>query len=142
MRSPWHEPIDTRRIPLAGFLAAFVSLAVNVAAREAGVRLLDVPPDLAILSPLSVSVTTAAAVLIATISLAALANTQARPFSVLRTLTGTVFLLSCAGPLAARAGLLPHVPHIDTTTMGLMIGMHAATALFIVVFLTTLPRGR
>jgi hypothetical protein len=141
MPGRWHEPIDTRRLPLAGLFAAVVALGVNLGLREVGRRWLEVPTDERLLSPLSISVTTLAAVALATIGLAALAHTQARPFSVFRSLAALALLVSCIGPLLARVGWIPNVATITTATMTIMLVMHIATAAIIVAFLTTLPRA-
>ena len=53
-----------------------------------------------------------------------------------------VFLLSCLGPVLARLGWLPHVPQTDGDTFLVMMLMNAATAIILVAFLTTMPRGR
>lgn len=138
----WHEPIDTRWIPLAALIAAVIALAVNIALREVGRQWLDVPADERLLTLLSISITTLAAVAFGAVGLAALAQTQARPFSVFRALAGVVLLVSCVGPLVARLGWIPGVESITTPTMLLMLLMHIATTVVIVAFLTTLPRAR
>jgi hypothetical protein len=141
MPGRWHEPIDTRRLPLAGMLAAVVALGLNVGLSEVGRRWLDVPKDEQLLSLVSIRVTTVAAVAVAAFGLGALAHTQARPFSAFRSLAAIVLLISCIGPLAARAGWIPDIATISTPAMTIMLVMHVATTAVIVAFFTTLPRA-
>jgi hypothetical protein len=137
----WHEPIDTRRLPLAGLLAAAVAIGVNVALREAGRRWLKVPADEPLLSLVLIGALTAAAALVGTLGMAVFAHTQARPFTVFRAFAGVVLLVSCAGPLLARTGWIHTIGPTTTPTMAVMLLLHLVTTAVIVAFLTTLPRA-
>jgi hypothetical protein len=137
----WHEPIDTRRLPLAGLLAAVVAVGVNIGLREAGRRWLKVPVDEPLLSLVCIGAVTAGAVLLATLGMGALAHTQARPFTVFRSFAGVVLLATCAAPLLARTGWIAAIGPVSTHTMAVMLLMHLVTAAVIVAFLTTLPRA-
>jgi Family of unknown function (DUF6069) len=137
----WHEPIDTRRLPVAGLLATVVAVGVNLGLREAGRRWLKVPAGEPLLSPVSISVVTAAAAVIGTLGMGVLAHTQARPFRVFRGFAGVVLLVSCAGPLLARTSWIAAIGPVTTPTMAAMLLMHLVSAAVIVIFLTTLPRA-
>jgi undecaprenyl pyrophosphate phosphatase UppP len=137
----WHEPMDARRLPLAGVLAAILAVGVNAGVRQAGRHWLQVPPGEPALSLLRIISTSLAAVVVATLALGVLSRTQARPFSVFRTLSAVVLLASCAVPLIARLGWLPGVSRLSTATMTTLLLMHLASAAVIVAFLTTLPRA-
>jgi len=139
MQRVWHQPMNVRRLPLAALLSAVVAIAADIGIRAAGEHWLDVPPDQSYLSTTVIVVTVVAATLLATIVLALLGQTQARPFSVFRLLALVVFLLACVGPLLARLGWLPGTQINGDTFLVLML-MNAATAIVIVAFLTTLPR--
>ena len=137
----WHEPIDARRLPLAGLLATVVALGLNIGIREAGRRWLSVPADEPLLSLFLIAAVTVGAVVVATLFMGVLAHTQARPFTVFRAFAGLVVLASCAGPLIARTGWVTALGHTKTPTMAAMLLMHLITAAVIVLFLTTLPRA-
>jgi drug/metabolite transporter (DMT)-like permease len=137
----WHEPIDTRRLPLAGLLAALIAVGVNIALREAGRHWLNVPASEHLLSLLWVSVVTVGAVVVATLGMELFAHTQARPVTVFRGFAGVVLLASCAGPLLARSGWIAAIGHVSTHTMAVMLLMHLLSAAVIVILLTTLPRA-
>jgi drug/metabolite transporter (DMT)-like permease len=137
----WHEPIDTRRLPLAGLLAALIAAGVNIGLREAGRRWLNVPANEPLLSLFWVSVVTVGAVIAATLGMGAFAHTQARPFTVFRGFAGVVLLASCAGPLLARTGWVAAIGRVSTHTMAVMLLMHLLSAAVIVIVLTTLPRA-
>ena len=142
MQRVWHQPMDFRRVAPAGALAAVVAVAVDLGIRAAGERWLDVAPGQSILSTRSIVITAVVAAAVAALLLAVLGRTQARPFSTFRLLALIVFLLSCLGPVLARLGWLPHVPQTDGDTFLVMMLMNAATAIILVAFLTTMPRGR
>jgi len=137
----WHEPIDTRRLPLASLIAAAVAVGVNIGLREAGRRWLKVPVDEPLLSLVPIGAVTVGAVVLAMLGMGVLSRTQARPFTVFRTFAGVVLLVSCAGPLLAKTGWFASMGATNTYTMALMLLMHLTTAAVIVIFLTTLPRG-
>lgn len=137
----WHEPIDTRRLPLAGLLAALIAVGVNIGVREAGRRWLNVPANEPLLSVFWVSVVTVGAVVAATLGMGAFAHTQARPFTVFRGFAGVVLLASCAGPLLARSGWIAAIGQVSTHTMAVMLLMHLLSTAVIVILLTTLPRA-
>ena len=65
----WHEPIDTRRLPIAGLLAAVIAVGINIGLREAGRRWLSVPAAESLLSLLWLSVVTVGAVVVATLAM-------------------------------------------------------------------------
>jgi hypothetical protein len=142
MQRAWYQPMNPRRLPLAGVIGAAVAVAADLGIREAGERWLDVPPEQSVLSTTSIVVATVVAAFPATVLLAVLGQTQARPFSVFRRLALVVFLVSCLGPLFARLGWLPNVPQIDGDTFLVLMLMNVATAIILVTFLTTLPRRR
>jgi len=137
----WHEPIDTRRLPIAGLLAAAIAVGINIGLRESGQRWLSVPAAEPLLSLWWVSVVTVGAVIAGTLAMGALAHTQARPFTVFRGFAGVVLLASCAGPLLARSGWITAIGHVSTHTMTIMLLMHLLSAAVIVILLTTLPRA-
>lgn len=136
-----HEQVDTRRLPIAGILGLPLAAGADLAIRVAGRRSLHVPAHDQLLSVLAIGVTDAAAVLWATLGLAALARTQSRPITAFRTLAGAVLPVSRAGPLVARAGCIAGVQPVTTHTMTAMLLMHVATVLVIVAVLTTMPRS-
>lgn len=142
MNRSWHEPLDGRRIPLAGLLAALVAAGVNVGLREASERWLGVPPDQAVLSLAVVLGATVGGVFLATLILTLLGETQARPFAIFRRLAAVVFLLASAAALLAYLGWLPRVPTVSYATMLVLVGMNAVTTISCIAFLTTLPRDR
>jgi hypothetical protein len=138
----WHEPIDMRRLPLAGLVATAVAVGINIGLREVGRRWLKVPADEPLLSLGSISVITAGAVVVAALGMGALARTQARPFTAFRAVAGVVVLVSCAGPLLARTGWIAAIGPVTTPTMAVMLAMHLITTAVIVIFFTTLPRAQ
>jgi hypothetical protein len=137
----WHEPIDLRRLPLAGLLAAVIAVGINIGLREAGRRWLGVPASEPLLSLFWVSAVTAGAVVSAILCMGLLAHTQARPFTAFRGFAGVVLLASCAGPLLARSGWIKVFGHVSTHTMAVMLLMHLLSAAVIVILLCTLPRA-
>lgn len=137
----WHEALDGRRIPLAGLLAALVTASVNTGLREVGERWLDVPPDQAVLSLTVVLTATVGSVFLASLALALLGGTQARPFTIFRRLAAVAFLLASAAAVLAYLGWLPGVPTLTYATMLVLVGMNAVTAVSCIAFLTTMPRG-
>jgi hypothetical protein len=137
----WHEPIDLRRLPLAGMLAAVIAAGINIGLREAGRRWLGVPAAEPLLSLFWVSAVTVGAVVLAMLGMGVLAHTQARPFTVFRGFAGVVLLASCAGPLLARSGWIKLFGHVSTHTMAIMLLMHLLSAAVIVILLCTLPRA-
>lgn len=141
MQRVWHQPMNVRRLPLAALLSALVAGAVDIGIRKAGELWLHVPSGQSVLSTSAILVTVVAATVIATVVLALLGQTQARPFSMFRGLALVVFLLSCLGPLMARLGWLPG-DQIDGDTFLVLMLMNVATAVVVVTFLTTLPRER
>jgi hypothetical protein len=142
MNRTWHEPFDGRRVPLAALLAALVAVGVNLGLREVGDRWLDVQKDQTVLSLMSVIASTLVGVLAASLAIAVLGQTQARPFTVFRRLAIVVFLLSCIGPLLAFAGWLPSVDATSLATTLLLLAMNAATTVTCVALLSTMPRAR
>jgi hypothetical protein len=129
-----------QKLPAAAALALAGSLLANFILRTLALKL-SVPAT-NVLSPWSIVITTCVAVISATIGLIVLANGAARPYSAFRRLAVLVFLLSLAGPLAARFGLAPGAPRVTTGTLLVLVLMNAATVAIVVVCLTTIPRRR
>jgi hypothetical protein len=129
-----------QKLPVAVVLAVACSLAANVALRAVALHL--GVPRTNVISLVSLIVTTVLAGLAGGIGLLVLANGAARPYLAFRRLALLVFVLSLAGPLAARLGLAPGAPRVTNGTLLVLLLMNAATAAIVVSFVTTLPRRR
>lgn len=134
------ERFSPQRLPLAGSLALLVALVANLLLRTIAVKLGAAPHN--VLSTWSVVITTVFAVAAGALGLMALAGGAARPYIAFRRLAVVVFLLSLAGPLAARFGLAPGAPAIGNGTLLALLLMNAATTAIVVAFMTTMPRRR
>jgi len=129
------------RIPLAGAMAAALVVAINLALRYLGVRLLGVPHDFILLAPVSVAAVSVVVVAAATASLAMFERRATRALSAQRRLAVVVLVLSLAGSIAA-AGRAPHMSHLSAGTIATMLLMQVASAAGAMWILTTVPRRR
>lgn len=120
--------------------AMVVAAGVNVGIREAGQRWLGTAEGQRILSLTVILAATCGAVFLGGLSLALLGQTQARPFTIFRRLTGVAFLLAGVAALLAYLGWLPGIESVSYATMLLLIVMNAVTSLCCIAFLTTIPR--
>jgi hypothetical protein len=134
------ERFSRQRLTLAALLALLVALVVNLLLRTIAVKFGARSGN--VLSTWSVVITTVFAVAAGAVGLAMLARRAARPYMAFRRLAVVVFVLSLAGPLAARLGLAPGAPTVGTGTFVALLLMNAATTAIVVGFLTTMPRRR
>jgi hypothetical protein len=134
------ERFSGRRLVVAAVLALLVALVVNLLFRTIAVKLGASPHN--VLSTWSVVITTGFAVVAGALGMAMLARGAARPYTAFRRLAVVVFVLSLAGPLAARFGLAPGAPSVHTGTWLTLLLMNAGTTAAVVGFMTTMPRRR